>query len=71
MIPAITTTHAIPQKLLPARIQTTRARLAICHHCFQILGAAHTPADRRSLEAEHQCKEKLNDQQPAAALPFN
>lgn len=71
MIPAITTTHAVPQKLLPARIQTMRARLAICHHCFQILGSAQSPADRRALEAEHICKEKLNDQQPAAALPFS
>ena len=71
MISAITTTHAIPQKLLPARIHTVRAHIAICHHCFQILGAAQTPVDRRTLEATHICKEKLNDQQPAAALPFS
>jgi hypothetical protein len=71
MNPAITTTHAIPQKLLPARIPNLRAKLAICHHCFQILGSAHSSAERRTLETEHQCKEKLNDQQPAAALPFS
>lgn len=71
MIPAITTTHAVPQKLLPARIPTSRTQLAICHHCFQILGTAQNPADRRTLEAEHECKEKWNDQQPAAALPFS
>ncbi|HSY70849.1 MAG TPA: hypothetical protein VK798_01355 [Alloacidobacterium sp.] len=71
MISAITTTHAIPQKLLPARIHTVRAQITICQHCFQILGAAQTPAERRVLEAEHICKEKLSDQQPAAALPFS
>jgi hypothetical protein len=71
MIPAVTTTHAIPQKLLPARVQVARARLTICHHCFQVLGSTKTPAEARALEAAHICKEKLNDQQPAAALPFN
>jgi hypothetical protein len=71
MNPAVTTTHAVPQKLLPARIPTSRTKLAICHHCFQILGSAHSSAERRRQEAEHQCKEKWNDQQPAAALPFN
>ena len=71
MISTITTTHAVPQKLLPARIQTVRARLTICHHCFQILGPSTGLVDRRKLEAAHQCKEKLNDQQPAAALPFS
>jgi ribosome-binding protein aMBF1 (putative translation factor) len=71
MISAITTTHAIPQKLLPARIHVARARLTICQHCFQILGTAQSVADRRAMEAEHICKEKLNDRQPAAALPFS
>lgn len=68
---AITTTHAIPQKLLPARIHVTHARLAICFHCCQVLGSARTPAESRALEAQHVCKEKLDDQRPAAALPFN
>ena len=71
MISSITTTHAIPQKLLPARVQGPRVRLTICHHCFQVLGSAQTPTDIRALEGAHICKEKLNDQQPAAALPFH
>ena len=71
MISTVTTTHAIPQKLLPARVHVSRARLTICHHCFQVLGTAHSNAETRALEAAHICKEKLNDQQPAAALPFN
>lgn len=70
MISTVTTTHAIPQKLLPARVHT-RVRLTICHHCFQVLGAAQSLADIRALEAAHICKEKLIDQQPAAALPFH
>ncbi|WP_158748453.1 hypothetical protein [Acidobacterium sp. S8] len=68
---AVTTTHAIPQKLLPARIQISRNRLTICVHCFQVIGRAKTPAETRLLEAQHVCKEKLDDQRPAAALPFN
>jgi hypothetical protein len=71
MISTVTTTHAIPQKLLPARVQVTRVRLTICHHCFQVLGTAQSVVDIRALEAAHICKEKLIDQQPAAALPFN
>jgi hypothetical protein len=71
MISTVTTTHAIPQKLLPARVKTTRVRLTICHHCFQVLGTTQNAAEIRKLEAAHVCKEKLIDQQPAAALPFN
>ena len=71
MISTVTTTHAVPQKLLPARVQVKRARLTICHHCFQVLGAAQSLTDIRALEAAHICKEKLSDQQPAAALPFH
>lgn len=71
MISTITTTHAIPQKLLPARVQVARARLTICHHCFQVLGAAKSPAEAQALHAAHICKEKLSDRQPAAALPYS
>ncbi|QNI33113.1 hypothetical protein H7849_03820 [Alloacidobacterium dinghuense] len=71
MIPTVTTTHAVPQKLLPARVHVSRARLTICHHCFQVLGSAQNKAEVRALQLAHICKEKLNDQQPAAALPFN
>jgi len=71
MISTVTTTHAIPQKLLPARVRVTRARLTICHHCFTVLGSAQTIAESRALEAAHICKEKVTDRQPAAALPFN
>jgi len=71
MNPAITTTHAVPQKLLPARMVSSRTRLAVCHYCFQIIGTANNPAERRLLETDHQCKEKWNAQQPAAALPFS
>ncbi len=71
MISTVTTTHAIPQKLLPARIQVARARLTICHHCFQVLGTPRNVADAQALEAAHMCKEKLNDLQPAAALPYH
>lgn len=67
----INTTHAVPQKLLPAPIHIAHAKLTICSHCFQVLGTCCTPAERRALEAGHVCKEKLDDQRPAAALPFH
>jgi hypothetical protein len=71
MIPAITTTHAVPQKLLPVRMHITRARLTVCCHCCQVLGMARTPEESSMLKAQHVCSEKLNDQKPAAALPFS
>jgi hypothetical protein len=71
MISTVTTTHAVPQKLLPARVQSRHVKVTICHHCFQVLGTAHSLADIRALEAAHICVEKLNDQKPAAALPFH
>jgi len=71
MISTVTTTHAVPQKLLPARTHIARAKLTICHHCFQVLGSAKTIAEVRALEAAHICNEKLNDRKPAAAIPFH
>ncbi|HVW76799.1 MAG TPA: hypothetical protein VHB45_04245 [Alloacidobacterium sp.] len=68
---AVTTTHAVPQKLLPARVRTLDVKLTVCFHCFQVLGAAHTKAESALLESKHICKEKLDAQRPAVALPFN
>lgn len=71
MLPAITTTHAVPQRLLSARVDRSRTLMVFCHHCCQVLGCTEAPGDRERLRAAHICKEKLIDQQPAAALPFS
>jgi hypothetical protein len=69
MLPAITTTHAIPRQIPSGRavLRTT----VICHYCLNILGSASQPDDRRVLETRHKCGEKVLAEQPAISVPFS
>ena len=69
MLPAITTTHAIPRQIPSGRVSVRTA--VICQHCFKTLGSASQSAERRALESRHQCREKLLAEQPAISIPFN
>jgi hypothetical protein len=69
MLPAITTTHAIPRQVPTARVSVRTT--VICQHCFKTLGAASQMAERRALESRHQCREKLLAEQPAISIPFS
>ncbi len=70
MLTAITSTHAIPQQLPSSRI-SAKATIVVCHYCFHVLGLAPNMMDRRSLESEHKCSEKLTARQPAISVPFS
>jgi hypothetical protein len=69
MLPAITTTHAIPRLILSTRI-TVRTTV-VCQYCFETLGSASDLKERRSIELKHKCREKLLAEQPAISLPFS
>jgi hypothetical protein len=69
MLPAITTTHAIPRQIPPARMSFNTN--VVCQYCFETLGSASQPAERRALEAGHKCLEKLLAEQPAISIPFS
>jgi hypothetical protein len=69
MLPAITTTHAIPRQNPPARISLRTT--VVCQHCFETLGSASQLPERRALEARHMCREKLLAEQPAISIPFS
>ncbi len=65
----ITTTHAVPQMLLPVR---RRARLdeKTCCYCFEKVESGR-PRDVIREAVKHTCKEQLLSQKPAVGLPFN
>jgi hypothetical protein len=69
MLTAITSTHAVPQQLPSSRI-SAKATIVVCHYCFHVLGLANS-MDRRALESEHRCSEKLTARQPAISVPFS
>jgi len=69
MLPAITTTHAIPRQIPSARISLRTT--VVCQHCFETLGSASQPAERRAIEARHKCREKLLAELPAISIPFS
>jgi len=70
MLPAITTTHAIPRRILSASV-SIRTSIVTCPHCFEVLGSASNVAERRSIELRHKCGEKRLAEQPAIAIPFS
>jgi len=69
MLPAITTTHAIPRQTLTA--VAIRTMIVSCPHCFETLGTASNLSERRSIELKHKCGEKRLAEQPAIAVPFS
>jgi hypothetical protein len=69
MLPAITTTHAIPRQIPSSRVSIRTT--VVCKYCFEILGSASQPAERRTIELRHRCCEKLLAEQPAISIPFN
>ena len=70
MLPAITTTHAIPRRPLSAGV-SIRTMIVTCPYCFETLGSAATLTERRSMEIRHKCGEKRLAEQPAIAVPFS
>jgi len=70
MLPAITTTHAIPQRLPSGdgRSQTMTVR---CCYCLEVLGEARDMNHRDRLQRAHHCKAKRVAKKPAAAVPYN
>ncbi len=69
MLPAITTTHAIPRQIPSARISLRTT--VVCQYCFKTLGSAAQLSERRALETRHRCLEKLLAEQPAISVPFS
>ena len=70
MLPAITSTHAVPKHLPHGRI-SPKGQVTVCPYCLAVLGAAGTNLKRRELEVRHGCPEKNMARQPAIAVPFN
>jgi hypothetical protein len=69
MLPAITTTHAIPSQIPSGRV-SLRTEVT-CKYCFNALGSAIQPAERKALENRHKCREKLLAEQPSISIPFS
>ena len=70
MLPAITTTHAIPRRILSAGV-SIRTTVVTCPHCFEALGSASNVVERRAIEVRHKCGGKRLAEQPAIAIPFS
>ena len=69
MLPAITTTHAIPRHIPSTRVSLRTS--VVCPYCFKTLGSASQLGERRELEHRHRCREKLLAEQPAISVPFS
>lgn len=70
MLPAITTTHAIPPKL-PSGKLFSKESVVRCTYCLTILGKARDGKSKHALEAAHLCKAKTLAKKPAVMVPYN
>jgi hypothetical protein len=70
MLPAITTTHAIPQHL-PSGSQLCGETTVRCCYCLTVLGKANERKSRELLQREHTCAAKRLARKPAASVPYN
>lgn len=70
MLPAITTTHAIPRRTPSTNIIAIKQTVR-CYHCMARLGEASDRKSRQALEAAHECSAKALAKKPAASVPYN
>lgn len=70
MLPAITTTHAIPRHL-PSSHFFARETSVSCCYCLAVLGRASDSEGREALQKAHHCKAKRLARKPSAAVPYN
>lgn len=70
MLPAITTTHAIPKNLPSGNVFSEQTSVR-CRYCLSVLGVARDHISREALETAHKCVAKRQAKKPAASIPFN
>jgi phage FluMu protein Com len=70
MLPTITTTHAIPQRL-PTGSGCSEVTTVRCSYCLEVLGEAENLQQKIQMHKTHRCKEKRLMKKPAASVPFN
>jgi hypothetical protein len=70
MLPAITTTHAIPRSLPAGSVLSNEAAVR-CSYCLATLGRAYDFKSREALQNSHNCVQKRVAKKPAASIPFN
>jgi hypothetical protein len=70
MLPAITTTHAIPRKM-PSGNPFSKSAAVRCAYCQAILGQSSNAKGREALQAAHQCSDMRLARKPAASVPYN
>jgi hypothetical protein len=70
MLPAITTTHAIPRSLPSGSVLSNETAVR-CSYCLATLGRAYDFKSREALQKSHNCPAKRLAKKPAASIPFN
>lgn len=70
MLPAITTTHAVPRKLQSAHVFPSENAVR-CAYCLTILGNSRDAKGREALQSGHACAAKRQAKKPAASVPYN
>jgi hypothetical protein len=70
MLPAITTTHAIPRQL-PSGYTLRKDTSVRCSYCLEVLGQSSNAKMREAMQASHTCAVKRLAKKPAASVPYN
>ena len=70
MLPAITTTHAVPRKISSTHVFPGEDAVR-CSYCLTVLGYSRDAKGRAALQASHTCAAKKLAKKPAASVPYN
>ena len=70
MLPTITTTHAIPQRL-PTSNGCPEVTTVRCSYCLEVLGEARDLKHKLQMQKAHRCSEKRLMKKPSASIPYN
>ena len=70
MLPTITTTHAIPQRL-PTGSGCPEVTTVRCCYCLEILGESCDLKQKMQMQKAHRCKARRLMKKPCASIPYN
>jgi hypothetical protein len=70
MLPVITTTHAVPERL-PATHLASSAKVKFCSRCLKVIGASEDHPERSRRKNSHRCEDRAAAHRPSVGVPFS
>lgn len=70
MLPTITTTHAVPDRL-PATHLFSTGKVKFCSQCLTVMNAGAELRGKGKRKASHRCDDRAAAHKPSVSVPFS